>query len=81
MMQLVGFSIGRGEVARYLGIYGSEHVNKAVFISAIPPFLLKTSDNKDGGMAMCSRRLDGGLSRIGWHFYLNFSWISTMSIN
>ncbi|MFA6505117.1 MAG: alpha/beta hydrolase [Treponemataceae bacterium] len=45
---LVGFSMGGGEVARYLGRYGSERVNKAVFISSIPPFLLKTPDNPDG---------------------------------
>ena len=45
---LVGFSMGGGEVARYLGHYGSERVRQAVFISAIPPFLLKTSDNPDG---------------------------------
>ena len=45
---LVGFSMGGGEVARYLGSYGSERVSKAVFIAAVPPFLLKTSDNPDG---------------------------------
>src|SRR5580765_6592856 len=41
---IVGFSMGGGEVARYLGVHGSERVTKAVFIAAIPPFLLKTSD-------------------------------------
>ncbi len=45
---LVGFSMGGGEVARYLGTYGSERVSKAVFISAVPPFLLKTADNPEG---------------------------------
>lgn len=45
---LVGFSMGGGEVARYLSIYGSKRVAKAVFIAAIPPFLLKTPDNPDG---------------------------------
>ncbi|ABN56820.1 MULTISPECIES: alpha/beta fold hydrolase [Methanoculleus] len=45
---LVGFSMGGGEVARYLGTYGSDRVEKAVFISAIPPFLLKTADNPEG---------------------------------
>jgi non-heme chloroperoxidase len=45
---IVGFSMGGGEVARYLGINGSERVSKAVFIAAIPPFLLKTSDNPEG---------------------------------
>ncbi len=45
---LVGFSMGGGEVARYLGKYGTRGVSNAVFISAIPPFLLKTPDNPEG---------------------------------
>jgi len=45
---LVGFSMGGGEVARYLGRYGSKGVSKAVFISSVPPFLLKTPDNPEG---------------------------------
>ncbi len=45
---LVGFSMGGGEVARYLGAYGSERVTKAAFLAAIPPFLLKTADNPEG---------------------------------
>src|ERR1700756_1319244 len=45
---LVGFSMGGGEVARYIGKYGSKGVSHAVFISSVPPFLLKTSDNPDG---------------------------------
>ena len=45
---LVGFSMGGGEVARYLGKYGSKNVNKAVIISGVPPFLLKTADNPEG---------------------------------
>jgi len=45
---LVGFSMGGGEVARYLGTYGSERVSKAVFMAAVPPFLLKTPDNPAG---------------------------------
>src|SRR5258705_5822968 len=45
---LVGFSMGGGEVARYIGKYGSNGVSKAVFISAVPPFLLKTPDNPEG---------------------------------
>ncbi|GAB2965472.1 alpha/beta hydrolase [Amycolatopsis acidiphila] len=45
---LVGFSMGTGEVTRYLGTYGSARVRKAVLMGAIPPFLLKTDDNPDG---------------------------------
>lgn len=45
---LVGFSMGGGEVARYLGKHGSDRVSKAVFIAAIPPFLVKAADNPGG---------------------------------
>src|SRR5271167_4490029 len=45
---LVGFSMGGGEVARYIGKYGSKGVSKAVIISGVPPFLLKTPDNPEG---------------------------------
>jgi non-heme chloroperoxidase len=45
---LAGFSMGGGEVARYIGKYGTKHVSKAVFVSAVPPFLQKTADNPLG---------------------------------
>jgi pimeloyl-ACP methyl ester carboxylesterase len=45
---LVGHSMGTGEVARYLGTYGSARVSRAVLLSPIPPFLLRTDDNPDG---------------------------------
>jgi non-heme chloroperoxidase len=45
---LVGFSMGTGEVTRYLGRYGSARVRKAALLGAIPPFLLQTGDNPDG---------------------------------
>jgi non-heme chloroperoxidase len=45
---LCGFSMGTGEVTRYLGRYGSGRVRKAVLMGAIPPFLLKTADNPEG---------------------------------
>ena len=45
---LCGFSMGTGEVTRYLGRYGSERVRKAVLLGAIPPFLVKTGDNPEG---------------------------------
>ncbi len=45
---LVGHSMGTGEVARYVGTFGSERVDKAVFVAPLPPFLLKTADNPEG---------------------------------
>ena len=47
---LVGFSMGGGEVARYIGTNGTDRIAQAVFASAVPPFLLKTDDNPDGGL-------------------------------
>jgi len=45
---LVGFSMGGGEVARYLGAYGNARVKRAVFMAAIPPFFAKTENNPAG---------------------------------
>ncbi len=45
---LIGFSTGGGEVARYIGRHGTDRVGRAVLISAVPPFMLKTDDNPGG---------------------------------
>jgi pimeloyl-ACP methyl ester carboxylesterase len=45
---LAGFSMGTGEVTRYLGTYGSEATSKAVLIRSIPPYLLQADDNPQG---------------------------------
>lgn len=45
---ICGFSMGSGEVTRYLGRYGSERIAKAIGIGVVPPFLLKTDDNPEG---------------------------------
>ena len=47
---LVGFSMGGGEVARYVGIYGTDRVEKAVFAGAVPPFLYKSEDHPEGAL-------------------------------
>ena len=49
-MTLVGFSMGGGEVARYIGTYGTDRVAKAVLAAAVPPYLYKADDNPDGGL-------------------------------
>lgn len=48
---IVGFSMGGGEVARYIGRFGTEKLAGAVFASAVPPFLLNTEDNPQGGLS------------------------------
>jgi len=45
---IAGFSMGGGEVARYIGRYGTERVAKAMLLGAVPPFMLKTEDNPEG---------------------------------
>jgi non-heme chloroperoxidase len=45
---LVGFSMGTGEVGRYLGTHGSDRVAKAVFLGSLEPYLLQADDNPEG---------------------------------
>jgi non-heme chloroperoxidase len=45
---LAGHSMGGGEIARYLGRYGSARVSRAVIVSGIPPYLLKTPETPQG---------------------------------
>lgn len=45
---LVGFSMGGGEVARYLGLYGPARIRSVVFASAVTPYLMRTDGNPDG---------------------------------
>jgi non-heme chloroperoxidase len=47
-VDLVGFSMGTGEVNRYIGKYGTERVRKAVLISTLGPYLVKAPDNPEG---------------------------------
>ncbi|NLA09010.1 MAG: alpha/beta fold hydrolase, partial [Microbacteriaceae bacterium] len=45
---LVGFSMGSGEIARYLSTYGTDRIARVASIGGLPPFLLRTDDNPDG---------------------------------
>jgi len=47
---LVGFSMGGGEVVRYIGTYGTDRIAKAVLAAAVPPFLYKSEENPEGGL-------------------------------
>ncbi|WP_420113668.1 alpha/beta fold hydrolase [Pseudactinotalea sp.] len=53
---LAGFSMGGGEVARYVGNHGSSRVHSVAFLGAIPPWLLLTDDNPEGGLDMATAR-------------------------
>jgi len=48
---LVGFSMGGGEVARYIAKWGESRLRSVVFASAVPPYLLKTTDNPEGPLS------------------------------
>lgn len=69
---LVGFSMGGGEVARYIGKYGSKGVSHAVFISSVPPFLLKTADNPDGVDAGVFETIQKAVSADRYAFFTAF---------
>ena len=69
---LVGFSMGGGEVARYFGRYGSKGVSKAVILSGVPPFLLKTSDNPEGVDQSVFDGLEKAISADRYAFFTEF---------
>jgi non-heme chloroperoxidase len=69
---LVGFSMGGGEVARYFRKYGSSGVAKAVFISSVPPFLLKTSDNPEGLDASVFEGIQKSVGADRYGFFASF---------
>lgn len=53
---LVGFSMGGGEVARYVGRHGTSRLRGVAFLGAIPPWLLLSDDNPEGGLDMATAR-------------------------
>ncbi|MGA3212809.1 MAG: alpha/beta hydrolase [Terriglobales bacterium] len=69
---LVGFSMGGGEVARYLGKYGSKGVSKAVFISSVPPYLLKTPENPEGVDGSVFEGIEKAVAADRYAFFTDF---------
>lgn len=69
---LVGFSMGGGEVARYLTKYGRGRVAKAVLLASVVPFLLKTDDNPDGAPQNVFDEMVDGLNKDRAHFLAGF---------
>lgn len=69
---LVGFSMGGGEIARYFGKYGSKGVSIAVFISSVPPFLLKTADNPEGVDASVFEGIEKAVAADRYAFFTEF---------
>jgi non-heme chloroperoxidase len=73
---LVGFSMGTGEVGRYLGAYGSDRVAKAAFLASLEPYLLQADDNPTGVPASVFEGIEQSAisDRFAWFddFYQNF---------
>jgi non-heme chloroperoxidase len=73
---LVGFSMGTGEVARYLSTYGSARIAKAAFLASLEPFLLQTDDNPAGVPAEVFDGIQAAATadRFSWYdsFYSDF---------
>jgi non-heme chloroperoxidase len=69
---LVGFSMGTGEVTRYLGRYGSARVRKAALLGAIPPFLLQTDDNPEGVPAEVFEGIKAAVVKDRYAYFKDF---------
>jgi non-heme chloroperoxidase len=69
---LAGFSMGGGEVARYIGKYGSKGVSKAVIMGGVPPYLLKTADNPQGVDAAVFEGIAKAASADRYAFFSEF---------
>jgi non-heme chloroperoxidase len=69
----VGHSTGGGEVARYIGRYGTKRVAKAVLISAIPPLMLKTDANPGGTPMAVFDQLRAGIQADRSQFWKDLS--------
>jgi non-heme chloroperoxidase len=70
---LVGFSMGTGEVTRYLGTYGSARVQKAALFGVIPPFVLKTPDNPEGVDGQVFEDIKDAIVKDRYAFFKGFN--------
>ena len=71
-LSLVGFSMGGGEVARYIGKYGTGGVRRAAIIGGVPPFLLKTPDNPQGVDASVFEGIQKAITSDRYAFFTEF---------
>jgi non-heme chloroperoxidase len=69
---LVGFSMGSGEVTRYLSRYGPARVRKGVLFGAIPPFLLKTDDNPEGVDGQVFKDIQAAIVKDRYAYFKDF---------
>ena len=69
---LVGFSMGGGEIARYMSRHGGKSVVKAALISSVVPFMLKTGDNPDGTEQAAFDKMGQGIKEDRAKFFAGF---------
>jgi non-heme chloroperoxidase len=69
---LAGFSMGTGEVIRYLATYGSARVLKAALLGTIPPFVLKTEDNPEGVAGEVFEGIKAAIVKDRYAFFKGF---------
>lgn len=69
---LVGFSMGGGEVARFLTKQGARRVSKAVLIGAVVPYMLQTDDNPNGVPQSTFDEITAGIKKDREHFFTGF---------
>ena len=69
---LVGFSMGGGEVARYMSRHGGKNVSKAVLVNSVVPYMLKTSDNPDGVDSFVFDKMTQALNEDRASFFAGF---------
>ena len=71
---LIGFSMGGGEVARYVSTFGQDRLHSVVFASAVPPLFAKTDDNPDGPLdSATAEQMASGLSADREAFFDQFT--------
>lgn len=69
---IVGFSMGGGEVARFLSRHGGKNVSQAVLISSVVPYMLQTDDNPNGVPAAMFAQMTAGMKQDRAHFFGGF---------
>ncbi|MCC2547103.1 alpha/beta hydrolase [Hymenobacter sp. BT175] len=69
---LVGFSMGGGEVARYMSRHGGARVARVAFVASVTPFLLQTDDNPDGAPKANFDKIIEGLHKDRFDFLTTF---------
>lgn len=71
---LVGFSMGGGEVARYIARHGEQRLRSVVFAAAVPPYLMKTEDNPEGPLTQDkAKEMEDGLKQDRDKFFDGFT--------